>query len=215
MKTATLAQAQQLLNLIAKKEVGTERVQALIESGILADLLDVPLEDVAKKKAEDVRIGTREKLGDILVEAIVPKRCVVKVMQKEIKADGGWVKNFDEVSPVIINKGLPNLEGAIFLSPVTVEFVHYRKKEQIPYTEAWELIPKEFRAVNLFELISLGIQYPQIQRIRRVVGLTAEYIDPLDQRVCPMLVSRRGSHRKVGYTAEVIKDDLLAVVYDP
>ncbi len=52
MKTATLPQAVQVLDLIRKKEISLEQLQALLASGLLADLLDA---DVGKINRSDFR----------------------------------------------------------------------------------------------------------------------------------------------------------------
>ena len=46
MKYATLAQGSQVANLIVQKKVSAERLQALLETGLLADLLDIDASEV-------------------------------------------------------------------------------------------------------------------------------------------------------------------------
>jgi len=54
MKDATLAQGNQVLNLILQKGVPASQLQALIESGLLSDLLDANVENVDRKKFREV-----------------------------------------------------------------------------------------------------------------------------------------------------------------
>lgn len=56
MKEATLAQGNQVLNLILQKKASSEKIQKLIASGLLSDLLDADLDRVE-------RLGFRKILG--------------------------------------------------------------------------------------------------------------------------------------------------------
>ncbi len=58
MKDATLAQGNQVLNLILQKQTPAEQLQTLIQSGLLSDLLDANVEEVNRDKFREV-IGLR------------------------------------------------------------------------------------------------------------------------------------------------------------
>ena len=54
MKNVTLAQGNQVLNLILQKDVPREQIQDLLASGLLADLLDANVQQVDRKKFREV-----------------------------------------------------------------------------------------------------------------------------------------------------------------
>ena len=54
MKNANLAQGNQVLNLILQKQTSVKQLQALIESGLLSDLLDANVEEVDRDKFREV-----------------------------------------------------------------------------------------------------------------------------------------------------------------
>ncbi len=213
MNAATLAQGQQVLNLIAKKMVSVERLQALIESGILADLLGAPFEGVEQKKVEGFRASFSERVNDALYELIVPKRCPIGrvscATDYNLRADEcSRAGNYDEVSPTISCLG--DEVGAYRLRGEDVEFV--LSKKEMTLWRAESMIPAGFLPICVHKLLVLGNRYPHIQKVRRVVALGSRGQDSLKREVCATLVSRQGSYRKVGITAEVLKNDLIAVM---
>ena len=54
MKNITLAQGNQVLNLILQKDVPCEQLQELLASGLLSDLLDANIQQVDRKKFREV-----------------------------------------------------------------------------------------------------------------------------------------------------------------
>lgn len=72
MKDATLAQGNQVLNLILQKETPASQLQALIESGLLSDVLDANVEAVDRKKFRAV-IGLEEPEKEVLTHRFVIK----------------------------------------------------------------------------------------------------------------------------------------------
>lgn len=67
MKNATLAQGNEVLNLILRKEVSSTKVQNLLETGILSDLLEA--EDLRKVNRDVIRIAVGlHKLAPKIIE---------------------------------------------------------------------------------------------------------------------------------------------------
>ena len=54
MKNVTLAQGNQVLNLILQKDVPCEQLQELLASGLLSDLLDANIQQVDRVKFREV-----------------------------------------------------------------------------------------------------------------------------------------------------------------
>lgn len=55
MEKATLAQGNQILNLILQKKIPSEQVQRVLESGLLSDILDANLEFFDELRRDDIR----------------------------------------------------------------------------------------------------------------------------------------------------------------
>jgi len=65
MKDATLAQGNEVLNLILKKRVPASQIQALLESGLLSDILEANIGEI--DRFEFLRfIGLRERAIEVL-----------------------------------------------------------------------------------------------------------------------------------------------------
>lgn len=88
METTTLAQGNQVLNLILQKKVTSGKFQALMESGLLSDLFDLDIERIFSINREELRIFM--KLGSInkkkyvlLIRNLPPNYELVKKMMRK------------------------------------------------------------------------------------------------------------------------------------
>ncbi|TRZ77316.1 hypothetical protein D4R87_02985 [bacterium] len=82
MKKATLAQGNQILNLILQKEIPVEQLQKIIESGLLTDLLNADLSNPINRglfrkvigiKSQYPHFHLTKKCNDIRIEALLLK----------------------------------------------------------------------------------------------------------------------------------------------
>ena len=80
MKTATLAQGNQVLNLILQKKMPAEHLQKILESGLLSDLLDGNIDEV--NRAEFRRVLGFGDLIDLDANPFVPYGWEVRSHQK-------------------------------------------------------------------------------------------------------------------------------------
>ncbi|OGY62464.1 MAG: hypothetical protein A2745_03270 [Candidatus Harrisonbacteria bacterium RIFCSPHIGHO2_01_FULL_44_13] len=83
MKDATLAQGNQVLNLILQKQVPAEHLQDLLESGLLSDLLCANLQEI--KRDDFRRVCGLKLLMPTFTLTIDPDKPYVRDMTKE-----GW-----------------------------------------------------------------------------------------------------------------------------
>ncbi len=75
MSDTTLSQGNEILNLILKKRVPASQIQALLESGLLSDILDANTEEI--DRFEFLRfVGLRNKAMSVLYKDFMRRRDV-------------------------------------------------------------------------------------------------------------------------------------------
>lgn len=96
MKNATLAQGNQVINLILQKEMPASQLQALIESGLLSDILDANVEHVDREKFREViglkKPGEKVRTHRFVIRNLSPSQ---ELVEEEVEAELGDVNIVD------------------------------------------------------------------------------------------------------------------------
>ena len=114
MKDATLKQGNQVLTLILQKDLPSEKLQALIESGLLSDLLDANIGTVDREKFQEV-LGLREPKKPIrkyrfTIRNLSPSQALVEeeVLEElgDVNIIDWFVENVTHFEGLVIGGGL-------------------------------------------------------------------------------------------------------------
>ena len=176
MKDATLAQGNQVLNLILQKRTPSKQLQKLLASGLLSDILDANLENGVNRNTFRSVIGLKPFHGfsknatfdyyglsvnyDLSVEA------AVKAGKYDLTNENITSKNFPS-----IRRGMANID---------IILVHYNQ-----YMESDEVIHDldkgglRLRPAELPELLAFGAKYSDIQRDFPIIALGSAWRDCL------------------------------------
>ena len=149
MKDATLAQGNQMLNLILQKQTPSEQLQRLMGSGLFSDLLEANLENGIDRNAFRVLIGLKPINAfhltvnyDLNVEAAV-------------KAG-----NYDWTNKDISSKNFPSKrKGTADVELILVHFNRYVESDEA----IRELDKQGLRPAELPELLAFGAKYLDVQ----------------------------------------------------
>lgn len=155
MKTATLAQSVQVLDLVRAKETSLEKLQTTLESGLLSDLLDADVAEVDRDKF-------RAFLGLSPVKFTTTVDCGMTLEQ--MIAAG----NYDWVNPDITPERFP-IKGTTRREEEP-ELVHFNRDISSDDAIA-ELDKRNMEPADIVDLLAFGAKYPDIQRKFPVVAL--------------------------------------------
>lgn len=163
MNLATLGQGAKVIELILQKETPAKQMQELLETGLLADLLDANVDTVNR---EDFRklLGLGKLMPDMmeLVGIVLPEK--KKTLTDRIK-DGGY----DWTNPYITEKRFPLTLPA---GPQKLFLAHYNKVVSGKKVEEWA--GKNGYKVGLMDdLLAVGShpEYKELQRQFSIVAL--------------------------------------------
>lgn len=174
MKEATLAQGNQVLTLILQKRVPCVRLQALLSSGLLSDLLMADVGPVDRGKF-------REFLGvtDYVEQNFSVKVDCTRSLVQMIKAGKyEWVNNGITAEHFSIEgEGTQEKEVVLF---------HFNKV-MTSDNVITEMKKQGFRPARIEELLALGEFHPDVQRQFPVVALGSAWPDPESNRGIPYL----------------------------
>ncbi len=129
MKDATLAQGNQVLNLILQKQTPASQLQALIESGFLSDILDANVESVDRKKLR-IAIGLEKPEEEVFSHRLVIRNLspTREIIEEKMEAEVGDVKVLDCYTEDTTHfKGLV-IGGGMMPQRNTTVVVRYTKK---------------------------------------------------------------------------------------
>ena len=113
MKKATLAQGNQVLSLILQKNLSSERLQRLLASGLLSDLLDVDPEEIDRGELGEVLAG--DETPEIVIDRINP------FIPEEFIGKGWSIAEQDEGALKIKGIRLSNIRLQPIIRPVEIE----------------------------------------------------------------------------------------------
>jgi hypothetical protein len=183
MKDATLAQGNQMLNLILQKRTPSEQLQRLMGSGLFSDLLEANLENGVDRNAFRSVIGLKP-LNTF-------DAFVVTVNYGLTTEDAIEAGNYDWKNNNITSKNFPSKrKGTVDIEIILVHFNH-----PIYSDEAIKKLDEQgLRSAELPELLAFGAKYPDIQRDFPVIALGSVWQGPGGDRDCTSLYGR-GSGR--------------------
>jgi hypothetical protein len=117
MKDTTLAQGNQIINLILQKKLPAEKLQKLFKSGLFSDLLDVEEPEVIDRKAFRIILGLdgskkEEFFHQIVLHNLPAER---KYVKQEVEKEIGVVKIISWKVQSTINDKAPVSGASVFL----------------------------------------------------------------------------------------------------
>jgi hypothetical protein len=155
MSTATFGQANHILTLVNQKEVSKEKLTALVESGLLADLLDADPANIN-------RGAYRKLLGLTPAELTANINRGLSLREMVEAGHYDWV-NDDITAERFPIKGSGSVETSF-------ELVHFNRN--IESDEAVkEMAKRGLRPADLAELLAFGAAFPEEQRKYPIVEL--------------------------------------------
>jgi len=173
MKNATLAQGNQMLNLILQKQTPSEQLQRLMESGLFSDLLEATLENDIDRNAFRSLIGLKPiNAFAVTVNYDLSVENAVKAGKYDWSNSDITTKNFPPK-----RKGKAGIELTLF---------HFNRSMESDEVVR-EFDKQGLRPAELPELLSFGAKYPDIQRDFPVVALGSFWRRPFGRRRCAYL----------------------------
>jgi hypothetical protein len=161
MKDATLAQGNQVLNLILQKRVSAEKIQRLVESGFLSDLLDADFDTFSRDEFRRVLDLEHLQWPEFRLWYLDYDKSLPEVIEKS----GCWVLlRDDEIeecdSKFRTERGNSDIMALFRFKgdPTTSDIV-------------FEMVQKGYEPANMHELLALSREYPHLQRMFPIVGL--------------------------------------------
>ncbi len=180
-KDATLRQGIKMLTLIEQKEMPCERLQKLLASGLIADLLDANV-DAVNRNAFRQLIGLKP--FNVYTLTINYTRSV---------EDGIRAGKYEWSSSDITSSHFPSEETGT--KEVSIELIHFGRDMETNEVLS-ELDKMGLRPATLKELLTLGEKHPDLQREFPIIALGSVWRDPGGDRDCACL-GRDDSRRRL------------------
>ncbi|MEE8131502.1 MAG: hypothetical protein V3T98_00400 [Candidatus Paceibacterota bacterium] len=173
MKDVTLAQGNQVLNLILQKKIPTEQLQKLLASGLVSDLLDANLENGVDRNVFRRLIG------------LMPLNTFIVTVNYDLSVEEA-VKagKYDSSNNNIMTKNFSsNRRGKTEAEITLIHFDSCMESEDV----IREIDKQGFRLAELLELLAFGAKYPDVQRDFPIVALGSAWQIPDGVRRMPCL----------------------------
>ncbi len=165
MKDATLAQGNQVTNLILQKQTPSEQLQKLLESGLLSDLLDANLEGGIDRNAFRRLIGLIPNSYPVQVNYDLSVEAAIRAGKYDWKNENITSANFP-----------PTRQGTMDLDIILVHYGRDMQDEEIDK----DLERQGLRDAELPELLALGAKYPDLQRQFPIIARGSVWLFPSD-----------------------------------
>jgi hypothetical protein len=150
MKNATLAQGNQMLNLILQKQTSSEQLQELLKSGLFSDLLEANFENYIDRDAFRRLVGLKPiNTFTINVNYDLP-------LEEMVKAG-----KYDWVNREITTDKFPSKRKGTAV--IDVDLIFFNR--DMEWDEVLLALDKMgYRPAELPELLAFGAKYPDIQK---------------------------------------------------
>lgn len=165
MKTATLAQGNQVMNLILQKQVPAQQLQQLLESGLISDLLDANVARVDRAEFREL-IGLTPYQVKVEVRYYDSREFMLRIM---LRTCGGELYCGDEISIEDVVR-----EDSFWSENPLEDKTMYEQIESViidilPFEGTLPAILSEmddaaYRPATFEELLSLGRTDPELQK---------------------------------------------------
>jgi hypothetical protein len=189
VKKATLNQASKILQIFEKTP--SEKLQEIIESGVLSDLRDG---DFARFNRNEFR-----KMLNLGFSKSFPFPTFTLLINYDRGVKAGIRSgHYDYVNPYITENNFPTIQQGV--KEVAVQLVHFSKIKMMSTDQVLiELDKMNLRPANIQELLSLGEKHPNLQREYPIIALGSVCRSFDGHLTCPILGSDSSGCRRISF----------------